>query len=1022
MAFTDYVNPAGSKPWDGRGFGTTTDTSSVDGLLYLAQQQGGALADAANELVHPRTSILSTMSDGFKNAFKGFVDTLSIPSNIVAGAISDDYTVGEAIDQHLRPSDVIFNDLPENASVMQKTGSFFVRTATDIVLDPLTYVTFGQGAGLLGLRALPKVQLAEKAAEKMGVAAFSARALSDEGADVYKFLKNVEYQAKGLTVAKNIEAKSEIYTLAKNELDDLLKATIDAPLNQDFAKKAMTAMLEKFPHMSETVLDSGGIKFFGKSILSGQRISSALAMVPGMTVMDQATLPVRNFFSAPFDPTMVKVNGSWTRLPEEYVNLETAAKDLSTGLKDLKTKNLVDIVRGNKLTVEEAKMLTAAIESRKMPADARLANAYKQFLGFTEDQYQMLVKSGIAVSHRDNHVPHILLKEDMPAELPTGMMFPPKQKAEASFARKMGETVAEAKANGFTFDENIVTAHLQRTFDNVDSAVSSQFMRSLASSMGAPASQAPAGWRKVAVSGVTKEGEKILNILNREGEEMVFHPAVAARVEKFVGSVINDDASKDVLAAFDKVQNLWKASVTSVFPAFHGRNAISNVFMNFMDLGHHSINPVNHAMSAQLITLDRQANSLATKAAGVGPAADAAREELSEMLGRTVFDDAAGYNWTFGELRQVMKMNGVAFTKSTVGPLDIAVSRDETLSALFPEYLKGASKAKNIAKKSLPVSQQFVPFEVGREVGRAVEEQARILNFVANLRNTGDAMLAANRTKQFLFDYQNLTNFEKQYLRRLIPFYTFTRKNLEQQVKGLMTTPGRTEAQLTALTNLGDVISGGELTDEEREALPDWIKAGIGILRKKDGPIVEIYGSFGSPIEAVFQQFQPNTLLGSVSPILRLPVEQASGYSFYQGKMLSDVTNATAFKRAPKPIQDFIGYTEINGQRSDGSPFTMYISLRPERMNLLLNLPPTSRVLGALKQMEAQDVSTGSKTLQQLIGLRPYSFDLEQEAEKREREMRIKLEKLLDDANVVATYKRVYIPKKDKDFGDLGDL
>jgi hypothetical protein len=185
---------------------------------------------------------------------------------------------------------------------------------------------------------------------------------------------------------------------------------------------------------------------------------------------------------------------------------------------------------------------------------------------------------------------------------------------------------------------------------------------------------------------------------------------------------------------------------------------------------------------------------------------------------------------------------------------------------------------------------------------------------------------------------------------------------------------------------------------------------------KRNGETVNILGSLGTPLEAPFAQFQPNVLLGSISPVLRLPVEQMSGYSFFQGKALSDVTNASAFKRAPKVIQDFIGYTEVTGKRSDGSKFSHAVALRPERMNFVLQLPPTSRVLSAMRQMENQDLDTQLKVWQQLTGIRPYSFDLEQEAARREKELRVKLEDLLTDAKVTAQYKRVFIPKEKTGF------
>ena len=64
-------------------------------------------------------------------------------------------------------------------------------------------------------------------------------------------------------------------------------------------------------------------------------------------------------------------------------------------------------------------------------------------------------------------------------------------------------------------------------------------------------------------------------------------------------------------------------------------------------------------------------------------------------------------------------------------------------------------------------------------------------------------------------------------------------------------------------------------------------------------------------------------------------------------------------------------------------------------------------------------MATSSKALQFTLGLRPFSFDLEQEAAKRERETREKLERLLNDARVTATFKRVFIPNEQKGFGEF---
>lgn len=1036
------------------------DLNTPEGLLALAQMQGGAVSQAANELMHPSTSILSTVGNGLKTAFKGFIDLISIPSEVVAGTLSQQYSIGEAIEKHLRVSDVIFGQQDPNATTMTKVGSFLVRTAADILTDPLTYVTFGSSQGLFGVRAATRIALKGDAAVARGVEEGASAALNSVGSDAYKFLKAVERQKQGLTAglsiterlanyknAKNLSGAAKPITdaLAKEGIDftedglrALLPETIDAPLNIDFAKQAMSGLLAKFPQLSETLLDKGGIKFFGKSIMSGQRIQAGIAMIPGMTMADHLTAPLRKSVSALFDPSMVKdpASGKWVRLPEEFTAFEQQAKDLAASMQDDRVLNLSRIVKANGLDVNESKFLMASVEAGKLPSDARLANAYRQLLKFDANELSYLRDSGVPISFLDNHAPHVLVKGSSDL-LP--FKLPPKTQVGAALQRTKEGTIFTTDAEkiaqlekavlskqqdhidklmgemtnaGFEiFDSNLITASAKRTMDNARAGSMKNFLDAVGENFSRTAEEAPSSWVPLNLSQFKKE-EEFLNKIGQATQQLRFHPAVAKRLENFVGNIISDEATNDALRAFDSLQNLWKASVTSVFPMFHGRNALSNVFLHFNDIGLHSLNPINHSMASGLVANEYKLNKLLLAADKPGAAASLA-DDIGEMLAKPVFTDATGHSWSYGELRSIMKRNNIAFNQGITGSVDVVQGAEGFIEALYPIKAYGSTldKAKAVAKKGLPISQQFKGFEYGRQVGQAIENQARVLDFIVNLRATGDVQLATLRTKQFLFDYRNLTAFEKTFLRRLVPFYTFTRKNIEAQVKTLIESPGRIAAQTTFLTNLGDMLAGEGLTPEQEAALPDWIKSGISILKKKNGSLVTIYGSLGTPIEQPFQALQPNAFLGSISPLIRIPTETATGYDFFQAKPISEITNATAFQHAPQVIKDLIGYTEISAKRKDGSRFTMRVALRPERMHLLLNLPPTSRVLSTLKQIETADVDTGSKILQQIVGVKPYSFDLEAEAQKRQNEQKAKLEELLSSAGVVYQFKRTYQPK-----------
>ncbi len=1164
-----------------KSFGSqSADLSTSAGLYNLAQQHGGAVAQSANEIMHPTTGILSTISDGFKKSFSTFVDTISLSSEVVAGILSPTQSVSQAIKDKLRVSDVLFGKENKNMSTMQKVGDFFVRTAVDILTDPLTYVSFGASSGILGLKSLASISLGEKATKALGIATdtgnIATKAVSKEGSSILAYLRAVEHQMSGVTgledkitklkgiagpeasnAAKELESVIKEYAVKRGAItskglgkeirtaatDKMIKNVLDSKLRLDFTKQAMSRLLENKPELVGTLIDKGGIKMFGNSIVSGQAISDVSKLIPGMSALDKLTSPIRGILGGMFNPNVVKVGANYSRLPEEYATFQQTLKDLNESKILSGISNVSDILNANEIVPVQAGIIRDSIATNKLSADPQIANATKQFMGIDKAQEEYFKSIGMPISHLDMYTGNILAKTDMKnvsyfgkssgkigtAEMAKNVKFisqsgsqdlltsipeaktaleslPGGQKTideisklkspqEASYKfgdvvnsevgklvdsgmpmtevlknkkimelmsiqqkmslvkpalekignpsdlnlvmkdatgkdytffennkgtifKRVAATSVELKKAGIDiFDTNFATAYATKYVKNINQGLTAEFLQNAGIGFGKVASEAPSGWVNIPLKKVgdsaniaTKAFEGALQ--NSKGEEMLFHPAIAKGIEDMFTSIMKDPATNDFLKGFDKIQRYWKASVTSVFPAFHGRNAISNVFLNFLDLGYHALNPATSYMAVQLQSFNMKADKLAFRAMSAGIDSVQAKEDLFNLFNKKVFTDASGYEWSFGELRHTIKDSNIAFSKDIAGSLDIQGEKERFLSEisnLHQTKLQKVGGALNVFNQ-----ETFVPMKYGKKVGSLIEGQARLVNFISNLRATGDVAHAAARTKQFLFDYGNLTTFEKNVMRRIIPFYSFMRKNLELQVSILLSTPGRTAAELTALINLGSVISGGSLTPEQKKALPDWIKSGIDILKSNKGNNIEIYNSLGTPIEQPFQAFQFNQLLGSVTPIIRLPVEQMSGYSFFRGKMLTDITNASAFKNSPKVIKDLIGFTKVDAQTKTGKKFVLYQSLRPEMMNLVLQLPPTSRVFSTMRQIQAANVSNGSKLLQQLIGLKPYSFDIQQQQAKKEKELRRRLEDMLNTAGIVGKYNRVFIPKNQK--------
>lgn len=117
------------------------------------------------------------------------------------------------------------------------------------------------------------------------------------------------------------------------------------------------------------------------------------------------------------------------------------------------------------------------------------------------------------------------------------------------------------------------------------------------------------------------------------------------------------------------------------------------------------------------------------------------------------------------------------------------------------------------------------PFQIMSELGQKLENNGRGALFLDTYEkmikmgeNADDAMrLAKEHVNKNLFDYRNgLTPFETRYMKKLIPFYTFARKNIPLQVENLYKNTGKVTQQMKAIA----AANGGELPSEEGLSIP----------------------------------------------------------------------------------------------------------------------------------------------------------------------------------------------------------
>ena len=349
---------------------------------------------------------------------------------------------------------------------------------------------------------------------------------------------------------------------------------------------------------------------------------------------------------------------------------------------------------------------------------------------------------------------------------------------------------------------------------------------------------------------IAREARK--KLLVKEGKiDMVFKAPkqVAKQIEQeleLMGAATpgNTELQK-FLKMFDAIQNPWKAWTLAIRPAYHTRNAIGNIFNAYIVTGLGSNIP-------KAIETFGDAAKLQYYARFEGR--ELLRKGLHERLTATgkpirgkgveampkiddadwVANDFADTGYSMNQISNEGLDRGI-----TAGHYKKDVVRDEMENI---EYMQGRGKYQKLQKT---IGMENPAIKMGFAFGGTIEGNARYAIFINTLRKIkqgedltwiapdgrkikmsefgkGDNVfwttemkempggrfnqvrrimtkddaafdVAANQVKEALFDYSDLSKFERNAMKRVMPFYTWTRKNFPVQLKHLILNPQRAE-------------------------------------------------------------------------------------------------------------------------------------------------------------------------------------------------------------------------------------
>jgi len=188
--------------------------------------------------------------------------------------------------------------------------------------------------------------------------------------------------------------------------------------------------------------------------------------------------------------------------------------------------------------------------------------------------------------------------------------------------------------------------------------------------------------------------------------------------------------------------------------------------------------------------------------------------------------------------------------------------------------------------------------DANREIGRTMEYFLRSSHYIFKRRKGFTAEAADTSVKTYHFDYNELTDFERKYMKMVIPFYTWMRKNIPLQLTELMKQPERyakIPKTMDAIENLTpelDNLPTPDYYDEVNAIRLPWDAGAVD----EDADGLPMYLIPDLPYQDL-GRVNLRDWLSSLNPALKAPIELLGpkGYSIFLDRPIEKFPGEPAF-------------------------------------------------------------------------------------------------------------------------------
>jgi hypothetical protein len=197
---------------------------------------------------------------------------------------------------------------------------------------------------------------------------------------------------------------------------------------------------------------------------------------------------------------------------------------------------------------------------------------------------------------------------------------------------------------------------------------------------------------------------------------------------------------------------------------------------------------------------------------------------LSLEISAALWGDAPAMRWT--KVKPVVMPDGTVWTKESL----TRAAHEHGLSGSFLSKETARSVAEDLKKKEptfwnkMTAAPKFYHAQL-INFATFLDNYHRVAIFVEQIGKGASAREAAAVSRKALFDYSDLTDFERKYMRQIFIFYSFQRKNLDLFWDTLLTNPHRVMGQLRFARGLNQIFLDGD----ERLIESDWSLGRVGM-------------------------------------------------------------------------------------------------------------------------------------------------------------------------------------------------